>query len=282
MRIILSYLIPLYQLNQNENEQAVDALYCDAYIDGNPIYLIVDTGSTGSLISKKFLDWLGRKIDTPSTINMVDVNGGKKRSLGKVKDLPINIKGTIIPIDVDVSESPNFSILVGNDWLTKTKGTIDYNHRVMELHYNDRRIRCGVTCWKKPEWDENEKPIGVEPKEKEKEKEPEIELEEYEDEQPMEEQSYCALMGNTLEQPLVQVDQQTITIGNRKEPISYYQELEILQQPIISTKPVTRDWKGPNSICWCDHVLGNENDVCKTCQQKSQGLGIITTFESGT
>ena len=182
----------------------MDALYCDAYIDGNPIYLIVDTGSTGSLISKKFLDWLGRKIDTPSTINMVDVNGGKKRSLGKVKDLPINIKGTIIPIDVDVSESPNFSILVGNDWLTKTKGTIDYNHCVMELHYNDRRIRCGVTCWKKPEWDENEKPIGVEPKEKEKE--PEIELEEYEDEQPMEEQSYCALIGNTLEQPLVQVD----------------------------------------------------------------------------
>ena len=65
----------------------VNTLYCDAYIDGHPIYLIVDTGSTGSLISKNFLDRLGRTIDTPSTVNMVDVNGGKKRSLGKVKNL---------------------------------------------------------------------------------------------------------------------------------------------------------------------------------------------------
>ena len=90
----------------------------------------------------------------------------------------------------------------------------------MELHYNDRRLCCGVTCWKKPEWDENDIPIGVEPKEKEKE--PEIEEEEYENEKPMDEQPYCALLGNTLEPPLVQVDQQTITIGNREEPITYY------------------------------------------------------------
>ena len=51
--------------------------------------------------------------------------------------------------------------------------------------------------------------------------------------------------------------------------------MEILQQPIISTKPVTRDWKGPNSICWCDHVLGNDDDVCKTCQQKSNDLELL-------
>src|SRR5271170_3262103 len=116
-------------------------------------------------------------------------------------------------------------------------------------------------------------PIEVDPKEKEKE--PEIEKEEYEDEQPMEEQPYCALLGNTLEQPFVQVDQQTITIGNRKEPITYYQELKALHQPIISTKPITCDWKGSNSICWCDHILEKDNDICKTCQQKSQDLELL-------
>ena len=110
---------------------------------------------------------------------------------------------------------------------------------------------------------------------KEKEKEPEIEVEKYENEKPLEENPYCALLGNTLEKPLVQVDKDTITIGDREEPLTYYQELESLYQPIISTKPVSRDWKGPNSICWCEHVLEKDDDVCKTCQQKSQNLELL-------
>ena len=88
----------------------------------------MDTGSTSSVISKPFLDEIGITIDEPSSIKMVDINGGKKRSLGKVKNLPINIKGTTIPIDVDVSESKNYSVIVGNDWLTKTKGVIDFDN----------------------------------------------------------------------------------------------------------------------------------------------------------
>jgi hypothetical protein len=125
---------------KQEEQKAMDAVYCDAHVDNHPIYLIVDTGSTGSLVSKGFLDKLKRTIDGPSNINMVDVNGGKKRSLGKVKNFPINIKGTIIPVDVDVSESNNYTVIVGNDWLTKTNGVIDFNHKVMELNYNNRKI----------------------------------------------------------------------------------------------------------------------------------------------
>ena len=56
----------------------MDAVYCDAYVDNHPIYLIIDTGSTGSLISKGFLDKIGRTIQEPSKVNLVDVNGGKK------------------------------------------------------------------------------------------------------------------------------------------------------------------------------------------------------------
>ena len=100
---------------EEEHKKAVDAVHCDAYVDGQLIHLVVDTGSTGSLISKSFLDKLGRTIEAPSNINLVDVNGGKRRSLGKIKNLPINIKGTIIPINVDVSEAANYSVIVEND-----------------------------------------------------------------------------------------------------------------------------------------------------------------------
>ena len=68
---------------------------------------------------------------------MVNINGRKKCSLGKVKILFINIRRTIIQTDVNVSEFPNYTVLVGNDWFTKTKRTIDYNYRVIELHYNN-------------------------------------------------------------------------------------------------------------------------------------------------
>jgi len=226
----------------------VDAVYCDAYIDDKPIYLIVDTGLARSLASKAFLDKIGRTIDTPSPIKMVDINGGKKRSLGKVKQLPINIKGTIIPIDVDVSESTYYSVIVGNDWLTKTKGVIDFNHGVMELNYNNKRIRCGITCWEKQKYDEHGTPMGLEEKFKGKEKEV-ISEDEYEEEEPANDQSYCALMGNAQEKPLLEVNNNTVIIGDREEPITYLHELENMNHPIISTKAMTRDWKGPNFIC---------------------------------
>jgi hypothetical protein len=255
-----------------ENQKAVDAVYCDAYLDGKPIYLIVDTGSTGSLISKVFLDKIGRTIDTPSTVNMVDVNGGKKRSLGKVKQLPINIKGTIIPVDVDVSESASYSVIVGNDWLTKTKGIIDFNHRILELNYNNRKIRCGISCWEKPKYDEMGIPTGLE---NAPIQDKEILDEEIEENDASEDQQYCVLLGDTSTKPLMEMDETTITIGDRKEPITYIQELKQLNHPMINDKSRSRDWKGPNAVCWCDHVLDTETDICKVCQQKVKDLELV-------
>src|SRR5271155_374454 len=146
----------------SDDQKAIDAVYCNAYINNNLIYLIVDTGSTSSVISKPFLDEIGITIDEPSSINMVDINGNKKQSLGKVKNLPINIKGVIIPIDMDVSESKNYSVIVENDWLTKTKGVINFDHHVLTLHYQGKRLRCEITCWEKPKFDENRISTGVE------------------------------------------------------------------------------------------------------------------------
>ena len=61
----------------NEEKKAVDAIHCKAHLNGQLIYLVIDTGSTGSLVSKTFLDKLGRTIDEPSKVNLMDVNGGK-------------------------------------------------------------------------------------------------------------------------------------------------------------------------------------------------------------
>jgi hypothetical protein len=254
----------------------VEALYCDATIDNHPIYLIVDTGSTSSVISKSFLDSLGRTIDEPSSINLVDINGGKKRSLGKVKDLPITLKGTTIPITVDVSESKQYTIIVGNDWITKTKAIINYDHQTLDLNYLGKNIRCKVTCWEKQKFNDDGRPIGIEPQDKGKGKETYSQEDELEFEEPsVEDLSYCALVGNSNEQPLVEMDKSTITIGQREEPISYLQELESMQQPLLTSKPLHKGWKGPKAICWCDRYLEQESDICATCLIKAQDWELV-------
>ena len=226
----------------SEDQKAVDAVYCDAYIDNNPIYLIVDTGSTSSIISKSFLDSIERTIDEPSSINMVDINGGKKRSLGKVKNLSINIKRVTIPIDVDVSKSKNYTVIVGNNWLTKTKDVIDFDHKVLTLQYQGRRLHCRITCWEKPKFDNNGNPTDVEDTLKGKEKEENFDNDsEFEDEEPCIEQQYCILTGDTNEKPLVEMDNKTITIGERKESIKYLKELEAINQPLITNKPLQQE-----------------------------------------
>ena len=73
-----------------------------------------------------------------------------------MKQLPIN------PVDVDVSESTSYLVIVGNDLLTKINEIIDFNYWIMELEYNNRKICCGISCWKKPEYNEYGTPVELE------------------------------------------------------------------------------------------------------------------------
>ena len=64
-------------LNPSALPKAVEAVYCNATVDNKPIYLILDSGSAGSVMSKSFLQQLGRKIESASTITMINVQGGR-------------------------------------------------------------------------------------------------------------------------------------------------------------------------------------------------------------
>ena len=94
-------------------------MYCKAKVDGQEIELILDSGLSGSVVTKKFLEKVGRKIDQVSNINMIDINGGRKKALGEVIQLPIIIKNAELSINVVVSEAQDYDVLVGNDWFIK-------------------------------------------------------------------------------------------------------------------------------------------------------------------
>ncbi|CAG8634586.1 3369_t:CDS:2, partial [Diversispora eburnea] len=87
------------------------ALYCNANIMGNNIPLIVDSESSGSVVSSHLLKKLGIQIDCPSFINMINIHGESKRALGEISDFPFVVGGVKIPIDVVVTDAYSYQAI---------------------------------------------------------------------------------------------------------------------------------------------------------------------------
>ncbi|KAG9301529.1 hypothetical protein G9A89_008381 [Geosiphon pyriformis] len=124
-----------YQARFADNSN-VTSLICKAQVAGYFIDLILDSRSSVSVIAKHFLEAIGRKIDEPSTRLITNIHGDKKKGLGIAKAVPVRINGINIKTNMEVSETKEYTIIVGNEWLKKTKALLDY--KLCEL-----TIRCG-------------------------------------------------------------------------------------------------------------------------------------------
>ncbi|KAG9292325.1 hypothetical protein G9A89_000799 [Geosiphon pyriformis] len=114
----------------------VTPLICKAQVAGYFIDLILNSGSSVSVIAKHFLKAIERKIDESSTRPITNVHGDKKKDLGIAKAVPVHINDISIETDMEVSEAKKYTIIVGNEWLKKAKALLDYE--LCEL-----TIRCG-------------------------------------------------------------------------------------------------------------------------------------------
>jgi hypothetical protein len=95
-------------------------------IETEPTEVVIDTGSGCSLISKTFLESIGREIEQSTNVDLVDVNGSKKRALGKIR-IATTIYGERIAVtEMQVTDASNYNVILGNDWLVKMKAEIRY------------------------------------------------------------------------------------------------------------------------------------------------------------
>jgi hypothetical protein len=117
-----------------------------AQVDGQWVQLVLDSGSAGSVITQTFLQKLKKTVDKPSNINMIRINGDKKKALGEVKNLPITVQRQVLPVDVIVSEATGYDLLVGNDWLTKYRATLSWERQELTFQLNDRTFKEPATC----------------------------------------------------------------------------------------------------------------------------------------
>ena len=75
---------------------------------------------------------------------MLNVNGERRRPLGEVENLEIQIGECNIPIDVIVSEANVYSVIVGNDWLSKAQAKVDWNKSIIKIKYNNNKIQVPI------------------------------------------------------------------------------------------------------------------------------------------
>ena len=119
-----------------------------AQVDGATIQLILDSGSSGSVISKQFLEKMGRKIDQPSYINMIGINGEKQKALGKIKSLPIVVHQQLLSVNIIVSEATRYDVLIENDWLTKYQAKLDWEKQMLMFGIEGKTFTVDTVCWK--------------------------------------------------------------------------------------------------------------------------------------
>ncbi|KAG9284527.1 hypothetical protein G9A89_014131 [Geosiphon pyriformis] len=117
-------LIPKKKTPKTNNN--VTPLICITQVAGYFIDLILDSGSSVSVIAKHFLEAIGKKIDESSTQPMTNVYGNKKKDLGIAKAVPVCINGISIETNIEVSKAKEYIIIVGNKWLKKAKALLNY------------------------------------------------------------------------------------------------------------------------------------------------------------
>ena len=130
-----------------ENRKVKDALFCEMNVCGRNINVMLDTGSQGSVISERFLKKVKRKIDKSTTISYIDINGGRRTPLGICEDIPIKIKNDLWEWKMTVSESGEYNVLLGNDWLTKACASINFEKGTFTYKKDGEYDQVPITCW---------------------------------------------------------------------------------------------------------------------------------------
>src|ERR1043165_8991509 len=95
-----TYIVELMKLLKGEpamttqqEEEAVDALFGEAEIYDTKVNILLDTGAVGCIISKQFLDKIGKSIEAATNVKIIDVNGNRSSPLGIMIKVPVKTLG---------------------------------------------------------------------------------------------------------------------------------------------------------------------------------------------
>ncbi|KAG9306643.1 hypothetical protein G9A89_004190 [Geosiphon pyriformis] len=143
-------------------EKPITTMYTNAKVDGHLIKLILDSGSTGSIIIRQLMNQLDYQVDYTASAKIIMADKATKTPISKIDNFLFKVNSIITPIKILVIEAIQYQALVGNDWLIKTNAVLNWN--MQELQFRTDNDQEELITW---EWKENTKK-----KEKGKEEKP--------------------------------------------------------------------------------------------------------------
>ena len=131
-------------LNIKDIDDKLDptAAYSTVHIQGKPVTCLYDTGAAKSCISRTLMDDLEMEIQKSSSTRFTLGNGAIQASQGIIKDVEIQIGNFVkIPITLEVLTDSPVHLILGNNWMDKTRAIIDFGTSTITLKYHNQ-----VTC----------------------------------------------------------------------------------------------------------------------------------------
>ncbi|CAB5179541.1 unnamed protein product [Rhizophagus irregularis] len=234
---ILNQLIREEPAYLNQKERAEEALYGEAIVYGQPVNVLIDSGAVGCIISKRFLDKVNKGIELPTNIKIIDVTGQKSSPLGMVQQVPVQMRDIKVYVNMIVTNSAEYNVLLGNEWLKKVNANIDYGQNTITIKYEGIQQQIPVTCSQKLD---PTKYTVIDPVD-------ELELEDE--------------LEDTIAVPFykAEITKSTFQINDREYHPGY---LEYIKQQSHNSTGVINS-KGPGK-CLCK-TLGDQ-EVCDNCQ----------------
>ena len=114
------------------------------YASGNigllPVSFIVDTGAGVSLMSKTLQERLKFRIDRAAKTAVVAANNTKAVTLGIADDVTVQFSQCQISIDMIITQSASFDIILGMDWLTKAGAVVDLGFAEMTIEKHGQKF----------------------------------------------------------------------------------------------------------------------------------------------
>ncbi|KAI8340957.1 hypothetical protein BD560DRAFT_339247, partial [Blakeslea trispora] len=139
LRKIAHFIVSQQPINQSlmyyGDEDSTTGAYCNLTINNVVITSLIDCGASRTIMSEKLARTLGFEIDAPSHTSFTLGNNTSYASLGVIYDVPIAVGKVVIPITVEVLPSVPYDLVIGNNWLIRSKAVLSYNLSQMKLTY---------------------------------------------------------------------------------------------------------------------------------------------------
>ncbi|KAG9299335.1 hypothetical protein G9A89_013983 [Geosiphon pyriformis] len=138
---------PFLLSNAAANEQkAIMAMYTEAKVKGKTICLILDSRSTGSIITYQLMQQLKRNVNQPAQTVIVTADGMKKTPVREIDNFPFTLDGITIPVKVLVMDAPQYQALIGNDWLQKANANLNWETQELTISYQGQHTQVPAIC----------------------------------------------------------------------------------------------------------------------------------------